>query len=364
MNSLQLTAFKSNQTLYSLPFPLNELEVVESYIFLNKKVAYSIENVSYEYDTRNDVIIKDHTGNDIGVLLFLKNKEFNVSLLNEYQFVSLLIDVDNENTLANTNYTFKTDYVVIDEQYFLDYEYHLRKAAPIWGKFNHDYAGVTISTPTQKAVPFVTAIELQGFNHNFYFESAIRGLQQFYPIERFLKYYHLLELNFDFDLIRRIKNLNVATESHKIGKLLREYEPKEFTRLIYLFDTYCKDIIPIVAKLNVVAVYPVISREMLFLFGKKDSNPFVEDHSKFLDFTNNAGLFSFTNYQTFIKRTGTPEEYRKFMGRVTMYIIYRIRNSIAHNKIGEYVLSSTDQEFVSDFGEPLLLEVLKQLFRS
>lgn len=364
MNFAQLTVFNVNQSTYSLPFLLSELEELDNHIFLNKKVVYPVENISFEYDTSNDIIIRDEIGNDIGVLLFLKNRTFEVSLISEYQFVSVLIDVDIEMTLFITSYTFNSNYVVIDELYFLDYEYKLKTTAPIWGKFNHYYPGILISPASTKVVSTIDAIELRGFNLPFYFESSIRGLQQFSPIERFLKFYHLLELNFDLDVIRRIKGMNIETESHKIGKLLREFEPKEFARLVYLFDSYCTNIRPIVDKLNLVSSFTIISKEMFFTFGKKDSNPFVEDYDKYLKFTTSGGLFSIINYKAIINKSANSEDYRKFMGKLAMYIIYRIRNSIAHNKIGEFVLTSKDQDFISDLGEPLLIEVLKQVFKN
>ncbi|WP_217361105.1 hypothetical protein [Dolichospermum sp. UHCC 0406] len=44
------------------------------------------------------------------------------------------------------------------------------------------------------------------------------------------------------------------------------------------------------------------------------------------------------------------------------YCIYRVRCCTAHNRIGEYVMSNDDEGFVVEFAEPLLREVLCQIF--
>jgi hypothetical protein len=45
--------------------------------------------------------------------------------------------------------------------------------------------------------------------------------------------------------------------------------------------------------------------------------------------------------------------------RLSTYWIYRVRCSIAHSKIGEYVMTSRDEPFVALFAEPLLRCVLE-----
>ena len=49
---------------------------------------------------------------------------------------------------------------------------------------------------------------------------------------------------------------------------------------------------------------------------------------------------------------------------IASYWIYRIRCSIAHHKIGEYLFSWKDENFIVDFGEPLLREVVIQCLKN
>jgi hypothetical protein len=52
------------------------------------------------------------------------------------------------------------------------------------------------------------------------------------------------------------------------------------------------------------------------------------------------------------------------MGGLAAYQIYRMRSSIAHSRIGEYLLTDADDAMIADFGLPLLQEVASQVFSS
>ncbi len=58
----------------------------------------------------------------------------------------------------------------------------------------------------------------------------------------------------------------------------------------------------------------------------------------------------------------TQDQYGKLIRDVAAYWIYRIRSSIAHSRIGEFLLRDEDEEFVAGFGEPLLVGCLMQVF--
>ncbi|MBK7129689.1 MAG: hypothetical protein IPH66_10055 [Crocinitomicaceae bacterium] len=99
---------------------------------------------------------------------------------------------------------------------------------------------------------------------------------------------------------------------------------------------------------------------MFIHFGKSKSDIHLTNLIKFQSVVS-SGSFSQANLQA-IKVPATSD-YNKFIINVTAYWIYRIRCSIAHNKIGEYHLSWNDENFIVDFGEPLLKEVLIQFFK-
>ena len=55
---------------------------------------------------------------------------------------------------------------------------------------------------------------------------------------------------------------------------------------------------------------------------------------------------------------------RMLIINIATYWIYRVRSSIAHSRIGEYVMSTSDEEFVVEIAEPLLRSVLVQVFHA
>jgi hypothetical protein len=135
------------------------------------------------------------------------------------------------------------------------------------------------------------------------------------------------------------------------------------SRLLYLVNAYCSDINSIVRCLNKVKGYKKVATELFFIFGKKNSNP-LKDISNFEKFISSADPFSYLNCKKILgSNISTLENYKLFIRKLSVYWIYRIRCSIAHNKIGEYLMSLKDEKFVTDFGFPLLQEIISQCFK-
>lgn len=65
-----------------------------------------------------------------------------------------------------------------------------------------------------------------------------------------------------------------------------------------------------------------------------------------------------------LKITNSNNPIETFLPKLISFWIYRVRCSIAHNKIGEYILSWEDENFITDFAEPLIKEVLNQCFKN
>lgn len=359
----QIISFIAQQNSFDLPYIIHDAYDIDTEIVVNNKCPIVVENVSPLYNNDLDIIIEDEHQNDIGVLCFLKDKDLEINSLTEYQFSALMLDIDSELDLDQNTYRFKDNYVVIDELYVLNYILEYKNSSSVWGLFNH-HLQVQVPLPNTIQVGKLKALNLKSFNHEHYYECSIRGIKQSYGFERYLKYYHLLELNFDYDVIKRIKSLDVHTESKAIGKLLKGYEEDDVSRLLHLFDTYCLDVDPIVSALNKVISYQAVSKDIFYTFGKSNSNP-LKELSSFQNFVNNPDGFSFVNCQTIlgINRIRDAVAYRAFIGKLSIYWIYRIRCSIAHNKIGEYLLSAQDENYIIEFAFPLLKEITLQCFK-
>jgi hypothetical protein len=110
-------------------------------------------------------------------------------------------------------------------------------------------------------------------------------------------------------------------------------------------------------------VYPSYlsqANTIFFEFGK-DSNPYKNEWKPFEAFV--VSGFTQSNVSSLRKNGFTADQYNAFIIETSAYWIYRVRCCIAHTKIGEYVMSHEDEEFVARFAEPLLRSILIQVFK-
>jgi hypothetical protein len=56
--------------------------------------------------------------------------------------------------------------------------------------------------------------------------------------------------------------------------------------------------------------------------------------------------------------------YDDYTLKLTAYWVDRVRSSIAHHKIGKYMMTNNDEDFMLNFVEPLLDELIKQCFKA
>jgi hypothetical protein len=362
MNLEQIKDVQRRQKDWSLPFTISRRGIYKGLLYVNGNIPIVVENIATVLDSSTDIPIHNEEGLEIGYLCFTKGKIVdNLDALSELHFCCYLIEVTDDSSFS-VEYTFRSNYAVIYYNHLPEYLTYYRNSAPLWGFYHHNYPSISINSTITKTYPFLQATREQKFSEGFYFESSVRGIKQSLAFERFLKYYHLLELNFDYDVIKRIKDLNISTDSNQIGVLLNAYERNDIDRLVYLFETYCLNVLPIVDKLNSINPFLAKATHIFYKFGKKDSNP-LKDETVFATIVGLPDGFSEANCRTHIGHVRDAATHRSFIGKLCMYWIYRIRCSIAHNKVGEYLMPHTDEDIVVNFAEPLLLELLKQIFR-
>ena len=99
-----------------------------------------------------------------------------------------------------------------------------------------------------------------------------------------------------------------------------------------------------------------IAEKIFFDFGK-ESNP-INDYAKLNAVIGGGG---FTQSRCHTQNLGKAN-YDNFICNVAAYWIYRTRSSIAHSKIGEYIMGDADEEFVVEAIEPLIKEIIRQNF--
>lgn len=341
-----------------LPVVINTaVQIDANAICLNNLIPLNVIKVNKSYNN-NNVIDLNFNGLTGGHLFFTIHKgKIDFGAMTEFEFLAFLIEADLEDYSLD-GYEFKYDYIIIKETFWNTYTTDYEKTSPLWGGFSHK---LNFTEPVSKYLNNILEIEagdkLKELD-NYSYESTIRAIEQPYAFERFLKLYHLLELQFDYFLVDKIKNLQIPQDSNEIGKLLNDYSRTELDRLTEIISTYCTNVNPLLSKLEQVFTFRGISEEIFIKYGNK-TKPLKESKFNELFDSNSFTESNLTN----LKIVNTSNTIDVFIPKLVSYWIYRIRCSIAHNKIGEYLLSWEDENFIVEFAEPLMIEVLKQFFK-
>lgn len=357
---MTLTEIQSVIDLGDLPVVINTaVQIDANTICLNNLVPLNVIKINKSYDNSN-VIDLNFNGLTEGYLFFTIHKgKIDFGAMTEFEFLAFLIEADFEDYSLD-GYEFKYDYIIIKETFWNTYITDYEKTSPLWGGFSHK---LNFAEPVSKYLNNVLEIEagdkLKDLD-NYSYESTIRAIEQPYAFERFLKLYHLLELQFDYYLIEKIKNLQVPNDSNEIGKLLNGYSRVELDRLTEIILNNCLDINSLIDKLELVFPFKNIAEDIFIKFGN-NKKP-LTDITKFNQI---FGLNSFSEASLLSNGliNNSNNKLDVFIPKLVSYWIYRIRCSVAHNKIGEYLLSWDNENFIVEFAEPLLKEVLKQCFK-
>ena len=147
-----------------------------------------------------------------------------------------------------------------------------------------------------------------------------------------------------------------------LGTMLSDNR-EDIRNITTLIDEYVDDITIIENIINQAHFYLSIIQDIFFDYGK-DSNPLKDEirWNKFKQLLIGQKL-NFTEAKN-LGLANNQNDFKSFILKIISYWIYRIRSSIAHNKIGEFILEESHQSFLVEVGEEILLEVIKQIFSS
>jgi hypothetical protein len=263
---------------------------------------------------------------------------------------------DQDEINAGT-YRYRKDYIVVHRVLHDHYLNTFKDSSHIWGGFYHDnFPEHSLSKCTQ-----LTAFPRLALPTAFHHSEAFRANSDSSALGRFLALYHLLELSFDYDLVQEIKSL--PDDLKRVGKILASFDHGELPRLQRLVSKYWKDektLSKALGRAFANRSHSTRLRELLFEY-EKDGFPwrFKDDQSKFQIFLTAAETsFTQSHFSTF--KLGWTLE---FLQKSLAFTIYRFRCAIAHASIGECVLSASDDLFVYEVGEPLLMDLLSNVFK-
>lgn len=322
-----------------------------------------------------DEIIKDHQSIDIkfngvviGELIIADSTKepLNLSDLTSSEIIYCIVRVISGEELNHIK--FDTHYVLINDKYFTKYIIDFYLTSSFWGKYSH-------TSRNHIFQPDITEInlpnEIINFPTEYHRETAINNLFSISPFDKFLKSYHQLELLFNLIIVKNIQNIDVSN-LFEINNIYKDLKKSEIDSIIYIIDNYLdsdEKYLKIMAK-------GFLSNENLceeFLQKySKDSNTLSDPvrWNKFVEFIRRSDLDACHSFEDFFAAATSvgfckkEDEFLKSIRKINAYWIYRIRCSIAHNKLGEFIFESKKDhyEFIYYYGEPLLKQTIACIF--
>ena len=334
-----------------------------------QKKRYVVMNVtgaqtSKVYD--GDIIVKESDGDsELGFLCIADGKDITLSELTDFKAIAVHLDwlqstSENEFHISPTSsFIIENSYLFVHADKYETYHSIYRDGAPIWGGFSH----VEPSKKYQETVTEIIAvkdIKMPTSEHEMKLSKIVSSSDGF---ERFLSKYHLLELLYDYICVAKLRSV---TEVKDFRDIMNSYARDDIKNLKSLVTNYVSEISKLLDIICEIKNHESLAFN-IFQNHSKDSNPLKEDSNwdKFIAAidANKLTHYDMTEKQyQFIKNIKEESKFKEAILNICSYWIYRIRCSIAHNKIGEYIFSNEDEDFVILFGERILDEIIKQLF--
>ncbi len=346
--------------------PLDLVIIDNKHLSANGKVVIPVFEIEKSIDTSlsQDVEIHNEDNQLIATLCLmdLDGEVESIHSLSENRLFAFFYDSICTG-VYDTEYKFSKHYVVVESD---QYEHYLSimNTSELWGGYTHKEKPIgKVRAPC--TIKIKNKYQYPSMNHD---ESMVLAIYSLSTFERYLKYYHQLELLFDAVRVSKLKSINTNDLKGYAEALKICSKGNEVSHLEYIIKNYVTDFSEIVNSMALVLNYESIAKDM-FQEYSKEGNPLSDDsrwavHNKFLSESNYTSSSLSTqiihggNKVKFIPKDDA-ELFNGFVVKIISYWIYRIRCSIAHNRISEYVFSYSDEGFISEFGERLLLSVIR-----
>ncbi len=329
----------------------------DGYLIVGGRVAMPVDGIAWALDRGSDLPILDELSAPLGVLCFIAGRAAReLQELTRYEYTALLADAPSVNTLLGPARSSR-DYAIIEEAEFGRYLEHYQRGSAIWGGFSHGTSpangtGAVAEIRARRDVIAPTS------HHESSFRRLTRATD---PREQFLRTYHTVELLFDYITYRHL--VKAGDGLVDFGKIMSTYQRAELARLKGIVREFCQNFDAIAETMTKLEQFLVPAQEMFQLHGK-DGNP-LSDEPKWNVFRDliEAGPLARSSVKT-TNLAKNDEAFDTLIANLAAYQIYRMRSSIAHSRIGEYLLTDADDAMIAGFGLPLLQEVAEQVFSS
>lgn len=328
--------------------------LADGVICIDGLCALRIFRTSRALSREFDVELEDETGAAFATLCFTKGLGVDdPNSLTAWRYVSFLFECSVDDIGSYGSYKFASDYVVVDRERLAEYLEHYISGSPIWGGFSHDEFELSAWEQPSAAIRARRGVSPPTAHHQ---EAFQRFLNANNSLDRFLRLYHTLELLFDYVTFKKVQKLGDDLVGY--GAIVRDQSRSELERLTSILAEFCRSRDDVGARLNAAAPYEATCRSV-FQEYSKDSNPLKDSRfDSFWGLVAGAGVSLVNLTGANLANSGTAPQ---MMVKVAAYWIYRVRCSIAHNRVGEFILTDEHDSFVAEFAIPLLSELVEQI---
>lgn len=344
----------------------------EEYVFIE------VTSVSNTLNSEDPIDIKDENNNSLGYLIIGGGKMRTISSLPSLHTAATLyfylIDqieagVKPEKISIPVDFESKTiledrSVLLVAKDRFQNYTEKYMQGADLWGGFSHR----KMETIEHSEHTLINAIPNIRFPTEAHKNKAFYATSSENSFTRFLSKYQIIELMFDYITVARIRVSN--DNLFEFRDIMNAYGRDDIVLLKSILKSYVLDISKLSELMYEFAAFEGTTIE-IFQKHSKESNPLKADavfdkfwkaiKSKKLTFddVNADQSLKFSNFSGPDK--GGKDQFSTAIINIVAYWIYRVRCSIAHNKIGEHIFSDKDESFILKAAEPILDEVLRQL---
>ncbi|WP_297815415.1 hypothetical protein [uncultured Polaribacter sp.] len=256
---------------------LEEKEIRKEFhqVSIDNKIALPIL-CSHSFDRSNEIIVEyeptTRKGPSIGTIKFLKGVKRDYTSLPDEERICFYTDYEEE-VIVDQIHTFKYDYLLIETKYFTTYRRKFKKTSPLWGSFFHIDDKPEIKFDKKKSTSKIFIKKGIKISNSIYKDNLLLSINEPNPFNRFLKLYHLLELQFDLHTAEKIKLLvEQGNKEREISTKLKEYTKEEIKRLQSIVFERCNVIDDLVLKMDVIKNFEAKADEIFYEYGRQ-SNP-------------------------------------------------------------------------------------------
>ena len=339
---------------------LNCLSVIDGQL----ENTYVIENIVQSNSglySNVDVEIKSDNTQLIGILCY-KNLgvDYDIESMTIWKYISYLLD--SESLEVTGNYRFNRSYIYIKKEFYEEYCNCYRDGAAIWGGFIHEN---TLSVQTYSSPAEITLDRILNIPTDIQKDKLKSAVLSQNAFDRFLKKYQMLELMYDYNCVLKLRTVDEGLSNFR--EIMSEYSNSELPSLKSLAKDYVGDISPYITIIHSDFISNIQLSEKIFQIEAKDGNPFKKgEWNKFIQLVESSNLDYTSGLQKrrsiSYKHSLDVDSYSKLILDIVCYWLYRIRCSIAHFKLGEYILGHSEEKYLIEFCEPLLDQLVSDIY--